>query len=363
MNILVLATDAFGGYGGIAQYNRDFAEALGAMAQVRHVDLQVRLAAGAFGVLPAKVRQISPVSSRIGYTSLAAARALARRPDVIVCAHLFHGPLAHSLAQITGARLVSQVHGTEVWGQLKPQHRGPLAASDLILCVSRDTRRHVIRHAPSAAARALVVPNTVHEAFTPGDRAAARRRFGLGAERVVLTVARLDNRDGYKGHDRVIACLRDLQAQGGPPVTYLIAGEGDDQARLQRLAQAGGIADRVRFLGKVAFADLPDLYRAADLFALPSTGEGFGIAFLEAMACGAPAIGLNVGGAPDALADGELGWCVAPSDFPAAFAAALAAPRPEPQALSAAVQARFGKPAFNSLVAQAMAPLIAGRIQ
>ena len=66
-------------------------------------------------------------------------------------------------------------------------------------------------------------------------------------------------------------------------------------------------ADRVIFLGGVAPQRSRDAYRMADLFVMPSTGEGFGIAFLEAMASGTPALGLNAAGAPDALADGELG--------------------------------------------------------
>src|SRR5690606_18991980 len=113
---------------------------------------------------------------------------------------------------------------------------------------------------------------------------------------VIVSVGRLDRRERYKGQDRVIAALPELAAAGLDPL-YLVAGSGDDQPRLEALAAAGGVAHRTRFLGKVPAADLPDLYRAADVFALPSTGEGFGIVFLEAMACGAPAVGLAAGGA------------------------------------------------------------------
>ena len=68
-----------------------------------------------------------------------------------------------------------------------------------------------------------------------------------------------------------------------------------------------GVADRVRFMGEVGPDILVDAYRMADLFVMPSTGEGFGIAFIEAMACGTPALGLAVCGARDAFGDGELG--------------------------------------------------------
>jgi len=168
-----------------------------------------------------------------------------------------------------------------------------------------------------------------------------------------LTVARLDGRDGYKGHDKIIPQVAQLRAQGAN-VCYLVAGVGEDQGRLEALALSLGIPDHVRFLGKVPHADLPDLYRAADLFALPSTGEGFGIAFLEAMACGTPAIGLAVGGAPDALGDGELGLCVPEDEFPAALARALQTGRPGAAMLAPVVQERFGFPTFQRRVGEAL---------
>jgi len=96
-------------------------------------------------------------------------------------------------------------------------------------------------------------------------------------------------------------------------VVYPIVGDGDDRPRFEALAASTGVADRIRFLGPVPPEALPDRYRMTDLFVLPSTGEGFGIAFLEAMACGTPVLGLNVAGAKDALADGDLGTALRPS--------------------------------------------------
>ena len=124
----------------------------------------------------------------------------------------------------------------------------------------------------------------------------------------------MDARERYKGHDRVIQALPQLVA-AGHDVIYVVVGEGDDVGRLEALAVETGVADRVRFVGAVNRETLVDVYRAADLFVMPSTGEGFGIAFLEAMACGTPAVGLAIAGANDALADGELGAAVAESDL------------------------------------------------
>lgn len=96
----------------------------------------------------------------------------------------------------------------------------------------------------------------------------------------------------------------------------------------------------------------------ADLYVMPSTGEGFGIAFLEAMACGTPALGLNVAGAIDALADGELGSAVPEADFSAAIARLLAGQKPDRRTLAAAVRRRFGRDVFAKNVSAAILPLL-----
>jgi phosphatidylinositol alpha-1,6-mannosyltransferase len=167
----------------------------------------------------------------------------------------------------------------------------------------------------------------------------------------------LNAKEQYKGHDRVIRALPKLVAQGHD-VVYIVIGEGDDQSRLQSLANHLGMTDRVRFLGGFAPMSLVDAYRAADLFVMPSTGEGFGIAFLEAMACGTPALGLDDDGSRDALADGALGAVVSESELPNAIAHLLAMPRPDPWELHERVHGRFGRPAFLGRVNAALEGLL-----
>jgi len=126
----------------------------------------------------------------------------------------------------------------------------------------------------------------------------------------------------------------------------LIVGEGGDRIRLEALARDAGVSERVRFLGRVGLQTLVEIYRMADLFVMPSTGEGFGVAFLEAMASGTPALGLGVAGARDALADGQLGTAVAEDELPDAIDRVLAGSRPEPDALAREVRALFGRERF-----------------
>jgi len=155
----------------------------------------------------------------------------------------------------------------------------------------------------------------------------------------------MDARERYKGQDRVIAVIPDLVAKGHD-ICYVVVGEGDDRSRLQALARNAGVSDRVRFLGAQELPSLIETYRAADLFVMPSTGEGFGVSFLEAMASGTTAIGLDVAGARDALADGELGTVVAETELSATIARLLSRPKPDPLRLADAVRARFGRKLF-----------------
>ena len=150
----------------------------------------------------------------------------------------------------------------------------------------------------------------------PATRRADRRddlvaRHGLAGRRIILTVGRLSAAERYKGHDRLIAALPGILARV-PDAAYLIVGSGDDRPRLERLAREAGVADRVVFAGHVPDEELPDYFALAHVFAMPSTGEGFGIVFLEAAASGLPVIGGNRDGSVDALAEGRIGRLVDP---------------------------------------------------
>ncbi|ORE91083.1 hypothetical protein ATO13_21291 [Stappia sp. 22II-S9-Z10] len=357
---LALLTEAFGGRGGIAQYNRDLLTALappsgpagGLVVLPRFApDLREDPA-------PAEVHQLPARPGRIAYVRTALATALRLRPGIVLCGHLYMAPLAARLARLVGARLVVQLHGIEV---PEPGARPALAAAleraDLVLTVSRDTRRKALAFARLTPELVAVIGNTVADRYHPGARAAARTAFGLGEElTVLLSVGRLDPAERYKGQDLIIRALPQLSA-ARRTLVYLVAGDGADRARLEALASEQGVTDMVRFLGFLPQERLPQLYLAADLFVLPSTGEGFGIVFLEAMACGTPALGLAVGGACDALGDGKLGYAATIETLVPVLRQALAAPCPDAQALANEVRRRFGRPAFAAGISGAFARL------
>ena len=347
-SMLALVTDAFGGRGGIAQYNRDFLGAVAESGAFASIAVLVRHAVDEPSV-PAGIRQQPPRPGRLAYSVVAISAALRMRFGIVFCGHLYMAPLAYAVARLSGAKLVLQMHGIEAWPRPGDLIRCAAERADMILCVSRHTRARVLDWAAIMPEKVVVVPNTVGSTFTPGDGSGLREKWKLEGRRIVLTVGRLDSRERYKGHDRVIAALPAL-VRAGYDVVYVVIGEGDDIGRLTDLAVTGGLEGRVRFVGLVDPATLIDAYRTADLFVMPSTGEGFGIAFVEAMACGTPALGVNVAGTRDALSEGELGILVGEENLADVLSAALSRPKPDGQMLYRSVRARFGRAHFCTRV-------------
>jgi glycosyltransferase involved in cell wall biosynthesis len=162
-------------------------------------------------------------------------------------------------------------------------------------------------------------------------------KYALDDKRVILTVGRISSSEGYKGHDRIIRALPEVIAQV-PNAIYLIAGAGDDKQRLEQFAAERGLTGRVVFAGHVPDGELADYYALADLYTMPSTGEGFGIVFLEAAACGLPVVAGNADGSVDALAEGQIGCLVDPEAHGQVTSALIRALQGELAANAAGVQ-------------------------
>jgi phosphatidylinositol alpha-1,6-mannosyltransferase len=306
---LALVTDAFGGRGGIAQYNRHFVSAL---ARDRRVEVLPRHQPDKIDGLPVNVTQHRARPGRIPFVAAALRIALARRPRSIFCGHIYMLPLAALLARLIHARLIVQVHGIEAWQPPPRLVRACVGAATLWLAVSRYTRSRLLAWSNIDPALIKVLPNTLGEACRPSPKAQHLIEFyALQDRQVILTVGRLASGERYKGHDRIIAALpRVLERL--PQAIYFIVGSGDDASRLAAEARQRGVADHVVFVSHVPTSELPEYYAFADVFAMPSTGEGFGIVFLEAARSGVPVIGGNRDGSVDALADGALGQLVDP---------------------------------------------------
>jgi glycosyltransferase involved in cell wall biosynthesis len=130
----------------------------------------------------------------------------------------------------------------------------------------------------------------------------------------MLTLTRLASTEKAKGYDDVIRAMADLEEF--PEMKYILAGKFSDEEykRINQLCTEMGVADRVEMPGFIPEKDIPGLFSKATLYVMPSTKEGFGIVFVEAMYFGLPVISSNADGSTDALRDGKFGLMVKPGD-------------------------------------------------
>jgi phosphatidyl-myo-inositol dimannoside synthase len=289
--------------------------------------------------------------------------ALRARPTLVVCGHVNYAAVSLALARLTGARWCALTYGLEAW-DVSGANAWALRAADRVIAISRFTADRLAGTAGVPRERIAIVHNAVDLArFHPG-RPSPEVEHDLSAlpRPRLLTLCRLDAQEQYKGVDVVIEALAQ---RPGLAQSYLVVGDGSDRARLEALAAERRVP--CRFYGRASDAALPDLYRACDLFVMPSRREGFGYVFIEAMACGVPVVAGGIDGSVDALADGALGLLVDPTS-PSAVADAIEAqlagrtPRAmrDPTALHEGVAQHFAPEVFRGKVASALAPLLAG---
>jgi asparagine synthase (glutamine-hydrolysing) len=232
--------------------------------------------------------------------------ALRKHPDIIVCGHINLMLLAGMVGRLVGAPVSLLAYGIDVW-QPRRLLRFAARRATQVVPISRYTASRMKAWGIRSEVM-MILPDSVDgEVFRP-IRAVTPEP---GPE--ILTVARLDTTERHKGIERVLEIVPHLR-QRYPTVRYVVVGRGNDQNRLQEVASKLGIADAVDFRGFVRDELLPRTYSSADVFVMPSTKEGFGFVFIEAMACGTAVIGGNRDGSVDALLDGRIGRLVDPDD-------------------------------------------------
>ncbi|MBS0510331.1 MAG: glycosyltransferase family 4 protein [Proteobacteria bacterium] len=241
--------------------------------------------------------------------------ALTNRFDAIHAGRaLPEGLVAWLVARLTGRPVAIYAHGEELtgWGKGKKYKAMCFALrhADRVIANSDFTRDTLVGMGVKPERIDLIHPGVDIARFRPGlPFQDLRDSLSLGAgAKLILSVGRLSRR---KGFDTVIRCLPDL-TKSGLNVHYAIVGIGEDEAYLDALAREVGVAERVHRLGHVPMDDLPRWYNACDVFVLANRDvggdtEGFGIVFLEAAACGKPAIAGRAGGTGSAVLDGVTG--------------------------------------------------------
>lgn len=315
---LCLLTDAFGGHGGIALYNRDLLQALCTFPRCTSVVAVPRLMPNSPEPMPTKLAYLTrAVDSKVRYllTLLAVFRE-ARRCDVVICGHINLLPLAWLAGWIMKAPVVLLIYGIDAWQPTASRLVNSLAKrARWVVSISATTAQKFRTWVSPGTQQLLVLPNAIHaDWYGPGTKnPALLRRYALEGKTVLMTLGRLVCKERYKGFDEVIELMPQL-IQTLPKLVYLIVGDGSDKERLKQKVQSLGLADRVRFTGLIAEAEKADHYRLADAYVMASHGEGFGFVLLEAMACGVPVLASYRDGGREAVRDGQLGLLVDPAN-------------------------------------------------
>lgn len=358
--VLALITDAYGGYGGIAAYSRDVLQALCEDPRVAEVVALPRIAEPPICDLPDKlVFDLSATAGAGAYLRTLLRHMRSSGPfDLIYCAHIHLVPLAWLASKILRKPWVLCVYGVEGWKKTDRKLPDRLAGrADHYLPLSQLTLDRFRKIWPVDPQRCTVMHNAIHlEQFAPGPKdPVLSERLGIAGRTVLMTFGRMDPTEQAKGFDRMIRALPRL-IEKIPDLIYLICGKGGDQPHLERLAAEAGVSDRVVFAGAIPEKEKADYYRLADVYAMPSHGEGFGFVFLEAMACGIPSVASNIDGGREAVREGQIGWLVDPHDQDSIIAgimAALEASRGVPKGL-----AHFAYSNFRTRVQTALASLM-----
>ena len=262
-----------------------------------------------------------PVIPKIGMSVAPALLAASARPALarliddgfdpdLIDAHYFYpdGVAAALLGKYFNKPVIITARGSDV--TLFPSFRlpramirwaaGRAAAAVVTVC---DALRDALLQLGTDAAKVRTLRNGVDlELFRPIDRKSARTRLNLTR----FTVLAVGHLVPVKGHALTIAALADL-----PGVELLVAGDGPSRPALERLAIDHGVAQRVRFLGRLPQTELRYYYGASDALVLPSEREGWANVLLESMACGTPVVASAVGGTPEVVAAPEAGVLIA----------------------------------------------------
>jgi phosphatidylinositol alpha-1,6-mannosyltransferase len=229
------------------------------------------------------------------------------------------GLLSRGLRKVGVKHIVALTHGHEVWwSKVWPFTMAMNFISrhvNHLTYLGEYTRSAISRSVTKQAAANMVkiAPGIDTDHFSPRDASELRRELGLTNKKVIVSVGRLVHR---KGQDVLIEAMPSIIKEV-PEAHILMIGEGPYRSYLETRVKTLGLQERVTFIGRIQYAELPRYICAGDIFVMPSRSrlaglevEGLGIVYLEASACGLPVIAGNSGGAPDAVLAGKTGLVV-----------------------------------------------------
>lgn len=244
------------------------------------------------------------------------------KKDVVILSHINLLPVGWAIKKLSpSTKLVLFTHGIEIWRPLGSFKKKMLQQLDQVISVSEFTRQHVINLQGIPAGKCSLVNNCL-DPFLPAPSGSFKeerllKRYGIDQDDIVLLcLTRLAVTERHKGYDKVIRALPAIQQQSAKRIVYVIAGKytEEEAAYIKTIAAAAGVENNVLLTGFIASSEMAAHFEMADIYAMPSTKEGFGMVFIEAMYYGLPVIAGNKDGSADALANGEFGLLIDPGE-------------------------------------------------
>ncbi|MCC5666455.1 glycosyltransferase family 4 protein [Nostoc sp. CHAB 5784] len=242
--------------------------------------------------------------------------AIFQRPTIVISTHVNYATACYILKLLTGIPYWVVAHGLEVWDIKNNATKLALQNADKIISVSNYTRQRLLQYKNIDSEKIVILPNTFDAnkfKINPKPTYLLKRYKLTDKQPVILTVTRMGRMAKYKGYDQILHALLKVRLHI-PDVHFILAGKGDDIPRIKALVSNLNLEDCVTIAGFVPDEELCDYYNLCDVFALPSKGEGFGIVYLEALACGKPVLAGKQDGSIEPLAEGKLGCLVDPDN-------------------------------------------------
>ncbi len=322
MHILVLLTDLFDAIGGIQTFNRCLVKALDELAEKNNWKITILVLNDDKSVVVDKPYIREQWSTYRGFANnrlqfVYAASKVALDVDIIFFGHVNFIPLAVFFRLINfKANIILMLHDVEIEKRFSLLKQIGLKRVNKFLSNSTITRDRAICLEKLNREKFYVFPCTLEIQNDTACYYKSREELfpSFSSELILLTVSRLEKVSQFKNIDMVIRSIPHILKEV-PNVFYVIVGDGTDRFRLEQVAKDAGVADRVIFAGKISDEILPSYYKACDVFVLPSTNEGFGIVFLEAMNYAKPCVGVKAGGVQDIICHKETGFLSEPDDL------------------------------------------------
>ena len=234
-----------------------------------------------------------------------------------------HYAIPHASAALTAKnilggdlKIVTTLHGTDITlvglePSFEPLMKYSIEQSDAVTSVSEFLKRETCDNY-GVCKDITAIPNFIDtDDFRPVDSSALRRLLAPNGEKILIHVS------NFRPVKRVTDAIRafKLVLDAGVKAKFLLVGDGPDRGECESLARELGVWQQTRFLGKQS--ELAAILSASDVFLIPSGNESFGLAALEAMACGVPVISSDIGGLPEVNVDGVTGYIVKVGDVKA----------------------------------------------